>query len=266
VEKVPGPAPGFALFFGGNGEVLQFDSALGTASPWLANGSPIEAAIPGVTASALGETGFLYLATGDGDDALWRVDLLTGTVHRVGPFNSPDPGIRATNIQAMELAPSAAAVHGFSPGALYGISMDGLGTCNPSCFFRIDKYTATITPIAGLSLNQGRGLSFDPVTGELWVFDSGGKNLYTLSPSGQLTWRAQVQSSNQQLHTGVDTMFSLAHSCDGRLFGVDIAYGVLVEIDPATGQAWWVGDYGSVASGGSFNVQGLDGPAASCTP
>jgi len=248
-------------FHNNGGDLVRVNTTTGVASPLTWQGSPFQANLNGVTAAARSGANFLYLATGDGDDALWRVNELAGTVTRVGAF-----GGGATNVQAMDFAPPEAAAWGFVPGSLYGISMDGLGGCNPHCLFRIDPTTGAATALAGLQLNQGRGMSFHPQTGELWVYDQGGKVLYTVRPNGQKTWKAYLQSSNFGQHTGVDTMYSLAHSCDGRLFGVDVAYGVLLRIDPATGQAFWVGPYGSIRTDGSFDLQGLDGSPEACSP
>jgi len=198
----------------------------------------------------------VYVATGDGDDSLYRfpVSADNPTPERVGAFTNG-----ASNIQAMDIAPKSVA--GFTAGTLYGISIDGLGNCNPNCLFSIDKKTGAATPIAGLQLNQGRAMSFNPKTGELWVFDQGGRGVYTVDGFGHRTLRFYLQASNTTAHTGVDTMFSLAHSCDGRMFGVDVAYGVLLEIDQATGQSHWVSPaMGSVSVNGQRSVHGLDGP------
>jgi len=246
----------------GLGDVWRLNTFFGGSAPWLAFGSPIYSWLDGVTAAAREGTHFLYLATGDGNDSLYRVNLFTGAVELVGPFTNG-----ATNIQSMDLAPPEAAAYGFEPGVLYGISIDGLGNCNPQCLFRIDKASGASIPIAGLQLNFGAGLSFNPITGELWVYDQNGKDFYTITAWGQKTFRFKVPSSNQQYRTGIDTMFSLAHSCDGRMFGVDVAYGVLLYIDEVQHQAYWVGGFGSVNNGpGSYQIRALDGSDFRCVP
>jgi len=243
-------------FHGQGGDVAEIDPETGASSVLVGPSGVIRLGLDGVTAAASSADGsLLYLATGDSTDSLYRVDLGTGAITLVGPMTGG-----ATNIQAMDLAPAVAASHGFTPGWLYGISMDGLGGCNPNCFFKIDKATGAATPIRGLQLNQGRGMSFHPGTGELWVYDSGGKRLYTVDGAGNLSFKMQVPHSNFQQQTGVDTAFSLAHDCNGALFTVDVAYGVLVEIDILHQQAHWVGARGSVhSSGGTWDLQALDG-------
>jgi len=235
------------------GPLVDINDTTGFSTDLTANGLPAEAGFDGVTTAARDGRN-LYLATGDRDDALYRYDFATGTLHFVGPFTNG-----ATNVQAMDFAPPAAAARGFEVGALYAISIDGVGSCNPNCFFKIDKNTGAATQIGPLALNQGRGISFNPVTGALWVYDQGGKNVYTISPTGSLTFRFRIPSSNFGARTGVDTMFSLAHTCNGTMYGVDVAYGVLLRIDVGLGQAFWVGPFGSVKSRGSFDLQGLDG-------
>jgi len=232
------------------------DGDTGADQPIQVGGFDLFANLNGVTALAYDAANHAaYVSTGDSDDALYRTDLTTGVTTLVGFFTNG-----ATNIQAMDLAPDEAAAHGFTPGLLYGISIDGVGACNPNCFFSIDPATAVSTPISRLQLNQGRGISFNPVTGELWVFDQGGKNVYTIAGDGTLTYQFTVPSSNLQECTGIDTAFSLAHDCQGRLFTVDIAYGVLVEIDVEARQAYCVGSPRDIIGpGGSQDIQGLDG-------
>jgi len=238
----------FGVFHTGGGWVVRILAGTGESEPTVLSG------LDGITAAARrGNT--LLLATGDSDDSLYRLTLPGGPLVRLGPFTGG-----ATNIQSMDIAPAVSGALGFVPGALYAISMDGLGGCNPNCLFRVDPATGAATPIAGLQLNQGRGMSFNPVTGEPWIYDAGGRNLYTLGPDGELRFRFNIPASFPHGKTGVDTLFSLAHTCDGRLFGVDIAYGVLLEIDVDAHQAFWVGEGGMIQVGGNRDLQGLDGP------
>jgi len=223
------------------------------------------AGISGVTALAR-DGDLLYLATGDADDSLYVTDLGTGMTAKVGPF-----GGGATNIQAMDLATEASALYGFEPGVLYGVSIDGSGPCFPNCFFRIDPKTGAATEIAALALEQGRGASFHPETGELWILDSNTKRLHTVDAFGHLHFKAQMPEANQGQETGLSTAYNLAHGIDGTLYAVDAPFGVLVKLDPVAGTAVWVGKYGSVRDhGGSFQLHGLDSPCrgggAPCPP
>jgi len=234
---------------GQNGPLVDIPTATGISSQIGLLG------LTGVTTIAR-EGNLLYIATGDGNDALYTYDLNTASLSFVGYFTGG-----ASNIQSMEIAPVVAGAHGFVPGQMYGISIDGIGGCNPMCFFRIDKTTAEATPIAGLQLNNGAGMSFNPVTGELWVYDQNGKDFYTLGPTGQLTFRFKVPSSHLDSRTGIDTMWSLAHDCAGNMFGVDVAYGVLLYIDEVAHQAYWVSPaQGSVAVNYDRDLRALEGP------
>jgi len=258
VEEVPLCVDDFlvGVFHNQNGAYILIDPATGQGWPFQVGGVDLFAGLNGITSVAVDRpTDSFYVPTGDLDDALYRTSLITALTSRVGFFTNG-----ATNIQAMDLAPQVSAQFGFMPGVFYGISIDGVGGCNPNCFFRIDKQTGASVPIAGLALQQGRGVSFNPVTGEFWVFDSGTKSLYTLTASGQLTFKFSVPASNLQACTGIDTAFSLAHDCFGNLYTVDIAHGVLLRIDIVAHQAFCVGLPGTLSGpGGSRDLQGLDG-------
>jgi len=229
-------------------EVSVVNPFAGTAEPALAEvwygdiqtTQPIEFPEPGVTTIAYHEgNDSLYVVTGDGDDRLYRIRLeRTSGVAAYSVVT--DLGL-ASNIQGMDFAPVVAANHGFQPGLLYAVSIDGVGTCSPNCLFSIDLSTGDVDALGAVALNQGRGVSFDPITGELWVLDAGGKHLYTMLPDGTTTYRSTVASSQVDTRDGLDTGFSLAHGHDGEMYIVDIAYGVLLQVDPSTGEAWWEG-------------------------
>ncbi len=258
LEEPCTPPDTTTLFLGyrdADGAVSTVDSASGTTHPLEIAGDVVTTELSGTTTAAVNPLdGLIYLATGEGDDRLYTLDPTTGEVTLVGPLTGG-----ASNLQAMDFAPAPAAAHGFVPGGLYGISIDGFGACNPNCLFRIDFATGEATPLAALAANQIRGASFHPATGELWVYDPGGKTLSTVLPDGTMTPRMRIPDSHQDGRTGVDTVFSLAHGCDGTLYGVDVAYGVLVRIDLTDEQAYWVSDFGTAASVfGSFEGSGLD--------
>jgi len=254
----------FGGFHNPPSSVVTVSGAGGGSSAYVVAGVPVQVGLAGVTTVAHdADAGVLYVATGDSDDSLYRVNLATGAVTLVGPLRFLDHnGVSQsiTNVQAMDLAPAVSAALGFEPGALYAVSIDGVGSCNPNCLFKVDPATGVGTQIHGLPLNQGRGASFNPVTGQFWIFDAGGKNLYTVGATGTAVFEFQVPSSDRGRGTGIDTVFSLAHDCAGRMLAVDVAYGVLLEIDPATHQAYWLGGFGSVfdPATGSFDLQGLD--------
>ncbi len=237
------------------GALSRVESDTGRTEPLRVGDQILTTGLQGTTTAAFNPSdGLVYLATGEGDDALYALDAETGALTRVGPLTGG-----ASNLQAMDFAPGPAAAWGFIPGGLYGVSIDGMEGCGPNCLFRIDPESGEATPIAPLNANQIRGASFDPVTGELWVYDPGDKTLSTLTADGTMTRRLRVPDSHQDARTGVDTVFSLAHDCAGNLFAIDIAYGVLVRIDLEAQQAYWVADYGSAASAfGSFEGNGLD--------
>ncbi len=237
------------------GAISTVRSDTGHTEPLEAGGSTVTTGLSGTTTAAVNPLdGLVYLATGEGDDRLRALNPATGDVLEIGPLTGG-----ASNLQAMDFAPPQALAHGFMPGALYGISVDGMEGCGPNCLFQIDAATGEATPLASLAANQIRGASFDPITGELWVYDPGGKVLSTVLPDGTMTERMTVPDSHQDAHTGVDTVFSLAHGCDGTLYAIDIAYGVLVRIDLEAHQAYWVAEYGSAASAfGSFEGNALD--------
>jgi cysteine-rich repeat protein len=253
IERCPPTSFVGAYHTGGN--LTRIDQLFGTSGPIDVGGVLASYGFDGVTALAYDTANDVaYAATGDADDALWSVDLTDGTLSLVGPF-----GNGATNIQAMDLANEASSIYGFDPGYLYGVSIDGVGFCNPNCFFRIDPATGEAMMIGPVAAQQIRGLSFSPVTGELWAYDPGPKELYTVDPTGGLTLEAEVDDSVQFDRTGIDTAFSLAHDCLGNLYTVDVAYGTLVWIDPASGFAQWVGDFGSVTDpDGGFDLASLD--------
>jgi len=248
-------------FHNGGSPLASVDTTVGGSSPLS---PPAAVGIDGLTSLAHDEaSGLLYAATGDGDDSLWRIDPATGVATRVGPFVFFDQnGARQniSNVQGMDIAPPAAAALGYEVGAIYAVSIDGVGSCNPNCLFKIDKATGVGTQLGALALNQGRGVSFNPKTGELWVIDASSKSLYVIGANGSLSFRFQVPHSNFGAQTGIDTVFSLAHNCAGEMYAIDVAYGVLLFIDEDTHQAHWVGPYGSVRSpAGSFDMQALDG-------
>lgn len=197
----------------------------------------------GLTALAFDEiSGLLYSASADGDDALYVTDLLNHQTEQVGILSHD-----GSNIQALEFAPAASANAGFEPGHLYGVSIDGFGACSPNCLFEIDPLSASARPLGKLETGQTRGLSFDPITGLLWGWDNGTKALFTLAPDGTITHQLTLPAAQQGDKTGVNAMFSIAHGCDGTLYGIDMAYGVLVRIDLEAQQAYWVGGYGSLS-------------------
>jgi len=263
VKEGPGPtAPCaaddlLAVYHVENGPFFGIDSINGIDQAVLVSGSPLAAGLNGVTAMAYdAASNLVYLATGDGDDSLYKTILSTGVTTKVGTGF----GNGASNVQAMDLAPAAAAAHGFTPGKLYAFSIDGIGGCSGNCLFEVDPVSGVATPLRGFALNQARGMSFHPTTGELWVYDSGGKNLYTVTPGGSLSFQFTVPGSNTAACTGIDTAESLAHSCDGRLFTVDVANGVLLEIDVNLHQASCVGSLFTInTTGGSRDLRALDG-------
>lgn len=215
---------------------------------------PITFPYGGVTTAAYkANEASLYVATGDGNDGLYRINTLVGGHQYMGHLGM------ATDVQSMDFAPPAAAAHGFTPGALYAISLDAMGECKPNCFYQLHPGVGGATQLSTLQLNQGRGLSFHPITGELWVLDSGGKRLYTLGADGTLTYQSTIQTSYVDQRIGLDTGFSLAHGHDGEMYIVDNAYGVLLQVDPYTGYARWEGPFGSLVSNGSRSITGLDG-------
>ncbi len=237
------------------GAISTVRSDTGATAPLEAGGDIVTTRLSGTTTAAVNPIdGLVYLATGEGDDRLRALNPATGDLVEIGPLTGG-----ASNLQAMDFAPPQAMAHGFTPGALYGISIDGMEGCGPNCLFLIDAATGQATPLASLAANQIRGASFDPTTGELWVYDPGGKVLSTVLPDGTMTERMTVPDSHQDARTGVDTVFSLAHGCDGTLYAIDIAYGVLVRIDLEMRQAYWIAEYGSASSVfGSFEGNGLD--------
>ncbi len=247
------------VYHSGGGPNVVIDSLTGLPSDLLSMGVPVSVGLDGVTAVAVDtRNSVIYYATGDNDDSLWALDQITDTLVNVGPF-----GPFATNVQAMDLADDASAAAGFMLGMLYGVSIDGVGNCNPNCLVEIDPATGLAVPLGAVAGNQVRGLSFNPITGELWAYDPGGKVLSTIAPDGTVTVQTTIQHSNQFLGTGIDTAFSLAHDCSGDLYTVDIAYGLLVHLDPVTGEGTWVGEYGDLDhTDGGFDLAGLDSNAA----
>jgi len=190
------------VYHDGGNSYDSIDTMTGAATPILAGGSPVTANLQGVTALAR-DGDLAWIATGDSDDSLYVTNLATGTASFIGAF-----GGGATNIQAMDLATDASATHGFTPGKLYGVSIDGIGGCGTNCLLEIDPATGVASALAGLGLQQGRGASFDPVIGELWVLDTHPKRLYTVAPDGTLTFKAQLPEANQGEETGLSTAYT----------------------------------------------------------
>lgn len=243
------------VFHNQRGALVAIDTTTGLAAPLAVNAQAVEGDAEGITSLAWSETdNALWMVAADSDDSLYSVSLDSGEAGKGAHL-----GATASNIQAMDFAPEIAAEQGFAPGHLYGVSIDGLGGCGPNCLFELDRKTGSVTALGSVPLGQVRGMSFDPTTGELWVYNAENKGLYILDSTGAATLQFQVPSSHHDAGTGIDTMFSIAHGCDGMLYGVDIAYGVLLEIDPDSRQAYWVGDFGDVAGpGSSFDLQGLE--------
>jgi hypothetical protein len=211
--------------------------------------------LQGVTALTHDQTtGTLYIATGDGNDSIYSVNQASGVVKLV-----KNVAAQTANLQALDIAPQIASAHGFMPGMIYAINMDGVeGDTNS--LWRINRTTGQMTKIATLPTQQLRGLSFNPVTGELWGLDIATHTVMTITVTGQVMPQFTVPVADQYHQTGINTAFSLAHNCTGELFTVDMAYGVLVNLDLATQQGYWVGEYGALANSttGSFQLQGLD--------
>lgn len=237
-----------------SGELWTINSITGESTQVTANTLPYSTPIVGSTSLAINADATLaYVAAGDGDDSLYSIDLHTGLASLVGPFTN-----RASNIQGLDIAPAAAAAHGFVPGMIYGVSIDGVEGCGPNCLYTINPTTAQSTPASrGLAANQIRGLSFDPVSGELLGLDPGGRNLYRIHADGSSEYLYTLPPTHQDSQTGVNPTFSLSHSCSGELYAVDQAYGVLVHIN--NGTSTWVGEPFTVHdSAGSTQLQGLD--------
>lgn len=248
------------VHFSPNGGVVRINPFTGQFTPavWYLDlfffriPVPITFPYDGVTTTAY-RRGSLFVATGDGNDGLYRIGLNNGAVQYMGHLG------KATDVQSMDFAPPAAASHGFTPGALYAVSLDAMGECKPNCFYQLHPGVGGATEISTMPINQGRGLSFHPITGELWVLDSGGKRLYTVGSDGSLSYKSTVMTSYVDERTGLDTGFSLAHGHDGEMYISDNAYGVLLQVDPYTGRARWEGPFGSLDHNGSRAVTGLDG-------
>ncbi|HLD21627.1 MAG TPA: putative metal-binding motif-containing protein, partial [Patescibacteria group bacterium] len=103
------------------GELWWMNSVDASTSAMSANEMPVALNVSGATAvvyDAMAQK--MLVATGEGDDALYTVGMNNGAVQRVGALSA-----NASNIQAMDIAPEQASAHGFVPGALYGISIDG---------------------------------------------------------------------------------------------------------------------------------------------
>ena len=228
----------------------------GVPSPVTVGGQTLFLAPEDITGAAR-EGDFIYLSSTD-DDELYKTDLTTGTTTLVGPFGG------FTNIQAIDIAPPEAAAFGFTPGTIYGISIAGIGGCSPNCLYSIDKTTGAATVVGGLALNQGRGMSFDPVTGELWVYDQGSRNLVTVDGTGQVTFQWNVPAAQFFQRTGIQVAYNLAHSCDGQLYAFDWAYEVLVRLDSDAQQGFWITQ--AEVEDGSGPLEALDGPPVACLP
>lgn len=237
------------------GAILIIDLATGVGAPMMAEGEPLHFQASGVSALARdSRRGRLFAVTGDGDDSIYRVDPDTGRRTFVSQL-APE----ASNLQAMAFAPEAASAYGFEPGALYAVSIDSFPGCGQNCLFKLELDSGDTFPIASIPANQIRGMSFDPLTGELLAFDPGGNRLLSVDASGDAALVATVPWANQGAGTGASTVYSLSHSADGRLFAVDVAFGVLIEIDRASGAAWWIGAYGdAVGPGGDKQIHGLE--------
>ncbi len=219
------------------------------------------------------EQGALLVATGQGSDELWRVpvtDGVAGEPELVGALVYEDPMgdlVPLTDLQAMEIAPEIASTFGFVPGDLYAVALDGPVGCDTNCGYFVDKNTAIAIPAAkGLATEQLVGLSFDPVTGELWAYDDGPSRLYTLDAELVETAGASVGGCVPGAVLSVLTASTLGHDCSGRMFTVDTLNATLVEIDPLTGCGTIVGERGSFRGKKTGPVRreglGLDGGAS----
>ncbi len=210
-----------------------------------------------VTISTAGAGPILWIC--DGQGKIGKVDAATGKVTLVG-----DAGVVLTDI-------------GFDPeGKLFGVSFD--------TFYRIDADTGAAKAIGTLGLIGINALVFS-TTGTAYAMGNGGDDLYRINTRtgaatsighvrhggsvGDLAFhdgKLYLAAINDRLVRvklspvggtaigpfGVAPVFGLAHGDDGILYAV--AGTSIYSVDPDTGAATFVVDYGGKGLGDAYGA------------
>jgi hypothetical protein len=172
-----------------------------------------------------------YSVRSDGDDALYRIELATGEVHRIGPTGFAD-------VESLALSPGC--------GALYGVDdvRDVLVSCN-----RQNGACAMVGPLGVDVTDTGLAFTYD---GRLYMSTDAPKRPTRLYLLDRTTGRADVVGDQGVEITGL-TGRRPTQGCPSGLYGLegdaDPAHGKpgrLFCIDTVTGAATAIGELGNV--------------------
>ena len=191
-----------------------------------------------------------------------------GTTQLVG-FDSAAPSTFTTTLNITGLRPDDAVVAidtRPATGELYALAE--AQTTSRTNLYTINTATGAATFVATSSIPLGGGstdIAFDPVTDTMQAVNNSGQNL-SINPvtgaavaDGALAYAAGDPYAGAPPYIGAIayTNQDQAHAAATQLYGIDLARGLLVQIDAATGTLTTVAPTGvSFASFGGFDIVG----------